>query len=194
MKQDNHNTTTMHDILHQPKPPPVEEELVSTAVVADASAAVKRKVEEAKEEIRPATKRRRTSHVHFSTKVHIYHKEVNQEDLHNAWYSRHDFARFENERRETVWALHDLPKGSYLDSNRYTLRGLDAVLTQKASLLRKAEMKRLIKSVLEQTRNGAKDEDVRAVSCYFSKSSRQRGLLRGYIAQCTEKGASCKNR
>ena len=115
--------------------------------------------------------------------VSVHHWDM--DDIFNSWYQEKDYLYFENDNRLTVLALRKA-RGDLrmLDPRRYTVTGLEKMLTRQQMVHRKLQTVRHVQTVVEAQRqsSGQQDEEqLKAISQMLSKQTIQRAHLRAAL-------------
>jgi hypothetical protein len=116
-----------------------------------------------------------------------YRSVISNQELQSMWYDREDYAAFDRERHNTISAVTfvngDL---TYLNPEKYSVRGLEQQLTAKQSMDRQLDCRQCKRVVLEQQHfqrsSGIHDPDtLQAVSKLFSVQASNRAYLRAVV-------------
>ena len=136
---------------------------------------------------RASNSNRKSKRVRFAepeiNSIYFHHSDV--DDLRNSWYQENDYLYFESDNRLTILALRhargDLRK---LDPRRYTVSGLEKILTRRQMVGRKLQTARHVQTVVDAQRHPGQDEEqLKAISEMLSKQAMQRAHLRAALDQ-----------
>lgn len=129
----------------------------------------------------------KTKRVQFAPTKNVANLHRSQEDLSKSWYVDSEYTAFDQERKRTVAALHEV-NGELrcLDPTEYTVSGLEHHLCRQLMIARKVKTMRHVRSVLKQQHSnrctGVNDpESLRSVSEFFSTQPSKRAHLRGVL-------------
>jgi hypothetical protein len=136
---------------------------------------------------RSLTSTRRTKSVRFAPTKTVAKVYRSKEDAVQSWYHSSEYSAFDQERKRTVAALHEVHGNlTSLDPTVFTVTGLEHHLCRQQMIERRKKTYTHVRSVLRQQESnrsrGIDDpESLRYISELFSVQPSKRAHLRGVL-------------